>query len=297
VFNQFEFKVSEKCKLFDTMISSILNYCSEIWGGNEGKDIELIHTKFCRKILVVNNSTNLIGLYGELGRFPMKIVRKVNMIRYWCRIQNLNGNSAVKHIYNMIVSDLDRNITYNGSNWAFQIKTMLDNLGMSDIWRNQGNQEYILNAIKQRIFDQYTQFWYSEINNSQRLLTYSRFKHSFELESYLDNYSIDKKFKIALTRFRLSSHNLEIERGRYNNVIRSERICQFCNLNVVENEYHFLLTCPLYSNIRKKYLRRNYYTWPSLNKFDHLMMTKNKKEIANLSKYLYFANKLRKELE
>jgi hypothetical protein len=34
-----------------------------------------------------------------------------------------------------------------------------------------------------------------------------------------------------------------------------------------------------------------------MNQFDHLMMTKNKKEIANLSKYIYFANKLRKELE
>jgi hypothetical protein len=52
----------------------------------------------------------------------------------------------------MIVSGFDRNITYNGPNWACQLTTMLDNFGMSDIWRNQGNQESILNAIKQRIF-------------------------------------------------------------------------------------------------------------------------------------------------
>ena len=46
VFNQYEFKENEKCKLFDTLVLSILSYSSEIWGYHEGKDIEAIHTIF-----------------------------------------------------------------------------------------------------------------------------------------------------------------------------------------------------------------------------------------------------------
>ena len=49
---------------------------------NGGKGIELIHTKFFRKILCVNKSTNLLSLYGELGRVPLNVLRKVKMIRY-----------------------------------------------------------------------------------------------------------------------------------------------------------------------------------------------------------------------
>ena len=32
------------------------------------------------------------------------------------------------------------------------------------------------------------------------------------------------------------------------------RTCQSCNLNVVENEYHFLLVCPAYRNLRNSIL-------------------------------------------
>ena len=43
-----------------------------------------------------------------------------------------------------------------------------------------------LNAIKQRLYDSYSQSWYAEINNSNRLITYARYKHEFEFENYLD---------------------------------------------------------------------------------------------------------------
>ena len=75
VFNNYEFKTSEKCKLFDVLVSPVLNYSCEIWGLNEAKDVEQIHTKFLRKILCVKKSTNLCGLYGELGRVPLAIMR------------------------------------------------------------------------------------------------------------------------------------------------------------------------------------------------------------------------------
>ena len=56
---------------------------------------------------------------------------------------------------------------------------------------------------------------------------YARYMHDFELEYYLDFIS-EKKYKIALTQFRLSSHDLAVERGKYENLIRNERICKLC---------------------------------------------------------------------
>lgn len=139
-----------------------------------------------RKLLCVNKSTNLVGLYGELGRVPLFVMRKIYMFRYWIKILKSNQNCIIKQIYSMLKNDADNNITYNKLNWAYQIKSMLENLGLAHLWHDQQNMDIFLPLIRQRIFDQYYQTWYSNINNSQRLASYCRFKHSFTLEPYLD---------------------------------------------------------------------------------------------------------------
>ena len=44
------------------------------------------------------------------------------------------------------------------------------------------------------------------------------------------------------------AHKLNIELGRYNNIERSERICTLCDAKEIEDEYHFILHSPRYSN-------------------------------------------------
>ena len=227
IFHQFEFSTAEKCKLFDQLVSPVLHYSSEIWGLHTATEIENVHTKFLRKILSVRKSTNLIGLYGETGRVPLQIIR--HMFRYWIKILQLDDDSLVKQMYLMLKTDAERERTYDNQNWAFQIKSLLESLGLPNMWLRQEYESANLSQIKRRIFYQYKQSWYVAINISKRLRSYSRYKHPFELESYLDNIN-ERKFKTALTRFRLSSHHLEIERGRYPNISREERLCKFCNL-------------------------------------------------------------------
>ena len=90
------------------------------------------------------------------------------------------------------------------------------------------------------LYSHYKQTWYSNINNSTRLQSYSLIKHELNLETYLKVLS-NKKYRIALCKFRLSAHNLNIEAGRYENIPRQNRKCIYCNMNQVEDEYHFLL--------------------------------------------------------
>jgi len=99
VFNKYEFSIKDKLKLFDVLVSPVLNYSLEVSGYFESKDIEHVHLKFLRKLLCVNKSTNLSGLYGELGRVPLIIIRKVHMFLYWLKILKLNEQSPVKQMY------------------------------------------------------------------------------------------------------------------------------------------------------------------------------------------------------
>ena len=64
-------------------------------------------------------------------------------------------------------------------------------------------------------------------------------------------------------------------------------------MNAIESEFHVLLVCPLYKEIRQQYLKPYFRHWPTLNKFEIIMSAKSTKELNNLSKYVYFALKLR----
>ena len=292
MFNNIELSVDQKCNLFDALVGSILNFGSEVWGMHDASDIELIHTKFLRSILGVKKSTNLAALYGELGRIPLAVTRKINMIKYWMKILQQSGTSIVKLIYLMLKEDADRNSSYNGKNWAWQIKSILEQHGLGYVWYSQTESQIPFSIIKQRIMDTYKQKWYTEINNSSRLEAYSIFKHDFEQEKYL-NCIPENKYKIALTRLRTSSHNLFIETGRYDGTQREMRVCRSCNMNVVEDEYHFTLVCPHYRALRMKYLKQYYCHWPTMQKLDSLLSSSSKKTIYNLAKFVYFANKIR----
>ena len=90
LFDKVSFDVSDKLKLFDAMILPILNYGSEIWGLHKAPDIERVHTKFLKQVLGVRQQTVNAGVnanvYGELGRFPLFVYRKIRILKFWYRL-------------------------------------------------------------------------------------------------------------------------------------------------------------------------------------------------------------------
>lgn len=51
--------------LFDTYVSSILNYGCEVWGNHSACDIEKIHLEFIKNVLCVRKNTNTSMVYFE----------------------------------------------------------------------------------------------------------------------------------------------------------------------------------------------------------------------------------------
>ena len=77
-------------KIFDSKILPILHYGSEVWGFHEGKNVDLVHTKYCKFILGVNKSVPNIAVLGELGRANLITLRYTNIIRYWLKLVQMN---------------------------------------------------------------------------------------------------------------------------------------------------------------------------------------------------------------
>jgi len=108
-----------------------------------------------------------------------------------------------------------------------------------------------MNGIKEHIYLK----CHSELQDSTTATTYILFS-DFKFLFYLDNVQNSKtKNRKALSRLRVSSYRLAIEIGRWHkpNVIpRHERKIPVCSK--LEEEFHFLLECPLYSDLRKTYI-------------------------------------------
>ena len=72
-----KYKLNPKilCKLFYFFIGSILDYACEMSGFSKSKEIERIHLKFCKKILMCKMNTPTTAVYTELGRYPLYHLR------------------------------------------------------------------------------------------------------------------------------------------------------------------------------------------------------------------------------
>ena len=81
-----------------------------------------------------------------------------------------------------------------------------------------------------------------------------------------------------------------IEIGHHHNIDREFRHCPFCE-TLVEDEYHFILICPLYSNLRELYIPTYYCNIPTIQKFENLMSSENVDVVRKLAMYIYYALK------
>ena len=49
--------------------------------------------------------------------------------------------------------------------------------------------------------------------------------------------------RMAVSKIRLSAHNLPVESGRYSNIPRQKCVCNLFHLNEVSDEFHYCIVC------------------------------------------------------
>ena len=105
-----------------------------------------------------------------------------------------------------------------------------------------------------------------------------------------------KHLKIMI-KLIMSSHRLAIETGRWARPVvpRDQRAYPVCSASP-EDEYHLILICPLYGDIRKALIPKCYYNRPSMYKLVLLFNDARKMVIRNLAKFIYKAFYFTKDL-
>ena len=123
---------------------------------------------------------------------------------------------------------------------------------------------------------------------------YKQIKTTIERSTYLDILEAPKYRKV-ISQLRLSSHKLAIETGRHNKISLNGRKCTHCTLNDIEDEFHFALMCPFYSNIRNLYVPSYFRNHPSVYKFISLLNTDKQQLLVKLATYCVKAHDVRNQ--
>ena len=86
---------------------------------------------------------------------------------------------------------------------------------------------------------------------------------------------ISKHERSLLAQLRYGILQIQLETGRYCNEKREDRLCKICNGGVVEDQDHFVWHCPVYNEIRDKFvqfIKNHTPTWDYLNEIDKFVL-------------------------
>lgn len=281
------FDVSLFFKLFDAQVKPMLLYASEIWGLTPFHSIESVHLFACKRLLNVSIKTPNAMVYGELGRYPLYIDSALYLLRYWFKLKNMYLVRLPKQAY---VQDKNVNLENNKHSWSSAVKRCLDMYGFSEVWMNDGvgDVKLFLKIFKVRMIDCYKQNWSAKLFDSDRFQTYRSFKLLLQPEKYLQDLTI-AKFRRAFVWFRLGVNVLNANNLHQN----CSKLCPFCE--VVEDERHFLHTCPKYDILREKYILK-YSINGAETPLVLLLQSENMYVTRSVAMYIYYALKTREEL-
>ena len=301
-------KIKTLLHVFDHTVKPVLLYGCEIWAelnsnklnaqGDryfkklcENLVVEKAHISFCKFILGVPRRATNIAVMGELGRYPLFLEILLNMFKYSIRLYKTE-DVLLQQAFSLSKS---LNETHKKKSWYSDIHSLFQYFDI--------NEQYMLTLktklktyLLKKLHIKYNSIWHAELCNDDRgnklygnkLRTFRLFKNRICLEKYL---SLDFSYRNVITKFRISAHRLEIERGRYKNQEVSERICRLCGTEV-EDEIHFLLQCSKLATVRENFLHeinrlcKNFKNLDTKSQFIWLMSSEDSSLLQKLGELL-----------
>ena len=276
--------------MFDTMIRPILTYGSDVWGlSKTGIDVvDKVFLNFARCTLSVKATTCNTIVYGECGRYPLSVFCHINVLCYLHRLLTMPGEKIVKSVFHTLNA-------LHGQGFSTWVTKAYDLAQVYDIDMNASvalTAKQFKSLCSERTKNAFVENWHTDLHDKPLLRFYRLYKNEFSSECYLDYINVPK-FRISLSKIRASSHDLEIERGRYTRpkTDPKQRLCAWCL--EVEDEEHFITRCQinaherqiLYTKIGSKH--PEFQNISNHEQFIFLMSCKDRQILTWLGKFLH----------
>ena len=137
----------------------------------------------------------------------------------------------------------------------------------------------------------YIQDFQSSIQKSNKALFYRHLIDQLQPSLYLTCIRIVEDRQV-LIYLRTRNHQLMVETGKCvkpRSLPYAKRVCILCQRNDLEDEYHLVIICPVYIELREQFINKYYCVRPYMDKIIQLVTTNNKCILRKLAMYLHHA--------
>ena len=277
-------KIPPRCTsyLYQILVQPILLYGSDIWGISltAQKSVDKVFHWFMKLMLHIKQNTSNVMLVGEVGMFPPSVLCHRNTLMYFIRLNNMPQASVLKSVF----LESKRLCELGHRSWYTKVWELAQSYNLDIYSYDDSNASKQL--IKSTVTEKYTFEWLAKLQDL------------FRWENYLSCVQ-NPQYHNALTKFRTSSHTLEIERGRHTNPITpvEQRLCNVCH--ELEDELHFLLGCNMFTDERIAFLYQiqneysQFITLDNKEKFIFLLQNEDSQVITWTAKFIHHAMKKR----
>ena len=233
-------------KLYHSTVVPVCDYAAGIWGIRNYKKCQTLQNRAMRTFMGVGRMTPILFLYGDMKWVPHYIRQEGEVLRLWMRLLEMDDARLTKKVFLW-----DYNLSIEGkTNWNTSVRTLLASSGLEHIFLDKSlhgqSKKHIIDTFTKKQMDEYHEKWKQEVRDVSRLENYTQYKDNIVLENYVTSKIITRHERLNLAKLRSGTLPIEIEKGRYRNTARHERLCKQCSIGVVETEQHFLLDCPTY---------------------------------------------------
>ena len=281
--NSLNIPIDVAIDLFDKTVNPVLLYGCEVWGFGNIDVFDKMQLKFYKMLLKLRNSTPSSMILGELGKLPLSNSIHSRLLNFWYKLvldENKEKLSSVlyRYLFNLYCKDIHK------CKYLQSIQKILISIGIPGLWdlnnTTHVNYNWFNSFVKMKLKDNFLQEWYNTVDNNTMYETYKSLKCQFGQENYIN--VLPKNCIITHIRFRTTNNQLPINTLRFCNVEKELRLCPKCNLQVIGNEYHYILICPHFDTQRRNLIHHKYHNMPTMTKFQNLFNSQDKRCLLKL---------------
>ncbi|CAM6082417.1 unnamed protein product [Calypogeia fissa] len=230
-----------KKHLFTSLVKPVILYGVQVWGPATSKScwilVEAIQKLFLEMELGVRSQTPYTLFLAEAGLLPLEAEALHLTLQYAMRVEALKESRLPKQAFHTsrssgwyaYVCRWAQAWDLSEQDWHIdpkKLRTLLHGKAVRKLWRDPSPR---------------LQYYMRDVSPNPVVL--------YEEKEYL-RAPISIKLRQMIARYRLSSHHLAVEEGRWKGVKRQDRVCTLCDSGSIENEYHVFIACRWYQELR-----------------------------------------------
>ena len=228
--------------LYNAYVLPIMNYASGIWGFSDFSKPQVLQNRITRFFLGVHRFVPLAATKSELDWIGCREARWIEMLRLFNRFNEMDKSRLPN-----IILKWDQSLGLN--TWYSEIQYILAYLGLN-IRPSDGDQYDLTNA-RNYLLKNNSSSWQLEASRTPKLRTYIKI-HDFSKIQTLVKANITRYQRSLITQLKCGILPLRYETDRYQGIAPENRVCKICDMNVPEDELHFVFHCPSPENVRSR---------------------------------------------